>query len=86
MAKFIETLATWLQAIETSLRNEEAFIHYLKNHIGKLTNLISRKQKGSLLDNTKLNLRKHMKAVALKVGKEMRGKVFKNLVKEEFKL
>ena len=86
MSKFIQTSKVRFQATKTSLRNQETSIHNLENQIGQLVNLISRRQQGSLPGNTELNPKKLMKAMSLKGGKEMRGREFSNLVREDYNL
>ena len=82
MSKFIQTSKARFQVAKTSLRNQEALIHNLEDQIGQMANLISGRQKGSLLSNIKLNPTKHVKAVALRGGKELRGDKFDSLVRE----
>ena len=58
----------------------------MENQIGQLANLISKRQQRSLLGNTELNQREHIKVVSLKGGKEMKGGEFNSLAREEYNL
>ena len=82
MEKFIQTLEAQLQATKTSLRNEEASIHKLKNQICQLTNLVLGRQQGNLPKNIELNPKEHVKVVAPRDEKELRGGEFENLAQE----
>ena len=53
------------------MRNQEASIHNLEKQIGQLAKAFSERQQDSLLGNTEINRREHVKAVTFRSGKEL---------------
>lgn len=51
LAKFISMSETRFQNTDTTLRNQQAFIQGLENHISQFSKLISERQKGSVPSN-----------------------------------
>lgn len=66
------------------MRNQQACLQNLENHVGQIVKLLSERQQGSLLSNIEANPWKHLKAITLSSGKqvEMRNEIILSKEKE----
>ncbi|XP_048227263.1 uncharacterized protein LOC125369290 [Ricinus communis] len=69
MMKFVTSIETRFQQTDSALRNHQASIQNLENHIGQISKMFSERQQGALPSTTESNLREHVNAITLHSGK-----------------
>ena len=66
-----EVLTKFMQSADTRFQNTKASIKNLETQIGQLAKMLSDRTQGTLPSNTETNPREHVKAIALRSGKEL---------------
>lgn len=73
-----------LTSIETTLRNQQAFLQK-DNQVGQIAKMLLKRPQGSLPSNTEVNPREHVKAITLRSAQEDEMRVEKEQGSEKTK-
>ena len=75
LTRFVQSSDTRVQSVEAMHFNHTTSLHNLENQVGQIAKSLLERPQGSLPSNTETNPREHVKAITLRSGREVKGRL-----------